>query len=647
MAIDPLELVGVTLDEKFRVDSFIGDEGSYFTYRGHDIRSEAPVLVRCLQLRATVDPALAARYVESFHERARLQERLGPGSPSFVRVLGSGGSFTRKSGQSVPYEVREWLEATTLGAYQAKRRSERSASSPEAEVSTGAWSLDEVLRLLDPVAEGLAYAHDVGVTHAELHPNSLLVVKVEGRPTAKIVDFGEVRQKEEKATDRPELRVLVPEYAAPEQIDGQLGAVGPRTDVYALAVIVLECLAGTLAMKDVPASAAVDPNRRPSPKRLGLTLPPRVNEVVERALSLVPNRRQRDVATFWRELKAAVSEPAATPAKELPEAKGPGASPNPFAMHTLFGVQPMSPPLPPSREGEAAPASPTVPLLREVDGLAPQPGHASSEVDAAPSLRAALPLEDVKGAPAVEEDPVLFLPALGGPSSAMRLRALAAWIREVSGVAYTRSNRWIRDRAWPWLLAKAKDDAPRSRALLGASVLGGCVLLVLGVRLCAGSRSPRPSDSTMAPSAARSAPSPPVEAPFASAVAPDAGGTIELAEEAPSPARPPARAVAPLPAPAAPAATAIAASFTRSAAVAALEAAGSDLSSCRRQAGLSGAGSIRATFGKTGAVMRITIGPPYADTPQGACILNRFGGAQMEPFRGAPGSVNYTFHMPK
>jgi serine/threonine protein kinase len=647
MAIDPLELLGVTLDEKFRVDSFVGDEGPYFTYRGHDIRSEAPVLVRCLQLRATLDPALAARYVESFHERARLQERLGPGSPSFVRVLGSGESFTRKSGQSVPYEVREWLEATTLEAYQAKRRSERSASSPEAAASTGAWSLDEVLSLLDPVAEGLAYAHDVGVMHAQLNPNGLLVVKVEGRLTAKLVDFGEVREEEEKAADRPELRVPVSEYTAPEQIDGQLGTVGPRTDVFALAVIVLECLAGTLAMKDVPASAAVDPKRRPSPKRLGLTLPPRVNEVMERALSLVPNRRPSDVATFWRELKAAASEPVATPARELPPAKGPVASPNPLTTHTLFGVQPMSPLFSPSRERESISSSPTVLALREVGAPAPQPGHVSPEVDAAPSLRAALPLGEVEGPPAVEEDPALFLPALGGPSSALRLRALVAWVREVSGVACTRSNRWIRDRAWPWLLARAKDDAPRSRAALGASVLGGCVLLVLGFRLCAGSRSPKPSDSMMAPSATGSAPSPSVEAPLAPAGAPDAAGTIELADEAPSPARPPPRAVAPLPAPPAPAATATAASFTRSAAIAALEAAGGDLSSCRRQGGLSGAGSIRATFGKTGAVMRITIGPPYVDTPQGACILNRFGGAQMEPFRGAPGAVNYTFHMPK
>ena len=87
--------------------------------------------------------------------------------------------------------------------------------------------------------------------------------------------------------------------------------------------------------------------------------------------------------------------------------------------------------------------------------------------------------------------------------------------------------------------------------------------------------------------------------------------------------------------------------FRRAAANAALEAAGGDLSDCKRLGSIRGPGSLRVSFNKDGGVARIIIGPPYADTPEGACILDRFGRAQMPPFRGAPGTINYVFNIAK
>ena len=134
-------------------------------------------------------------------------------------------------------------------------------------------------------------------------------VEVGHRPVLKIVDFGGAGAVSDKGGDAPVLRVLVPDYAAPELVDKHLGAIGTWTDVFSLAVIVLECLAGTLATRNVAASVIVDPKHRPSAKKLGLDLPKRVDDVLERALASEPSRRPKNVAAFWRELKAAAAAP--------------------------------------------------------------------------------------------------------------------------------------------------------------------------------------------------------------------------------------------------------------------------------------------------------------------------------------------------
>lgn len=182
-----------------------------------------------------------------------------------------------------------------------------------------------------------------------------------------------------------------------------------------------------------------------------------------------------------------------------------------------------------------------------------------------------------------------------------------------------------------------------------------CALLIFAVRWCAGSHSPKPDELATAASTTASAEATrPMPAPLPSDGVRDAGDALELGDQvasaAPSAARSP-----PPPSPPTTAhtstpvavTTAAPAPFTQRAAITALETAGGDLSSCKRPGGPTAPGTIHATFGKTGAVTRITVGPPYADTPQGACVLNRFGGAQMGPIRGTPGSVNYVFHLPK
>ena len=105
--------------------------------------------------------------------------------------------------------------------------------------------------------------------------------------------------------------MFAPAYGAPEQFDETVGAIGPWTDVYALALVALEAFTdrtvmlgehlGELALK------ALDPDNRPTPRALGLAVGDHVEEVFARAVSLSPAGRPQDAGELWGMLKNALT----------------------------------------------------------------------------------------------------------------------------------------------------------------------------------------------------------------------------------------------------------------------------------------------------------------------------------------------------
>ncbi|MBW1893728.1 MAG: PEGA domain-containing protein [Deltaproteobacteria bacterium] len=108
----------------------------------------------------------------------------------------------------------------------------------------GRLPFEEVIRLLRPVAEAIDFAHarNPAVIHGDIRPETILVKK-EG--IAKVADFGVSRAVSEIVIHRsPEnVREAVLPYKAPEQISEE-GIVDPGTDIYALAAIAYELIAG-------------------------------------------------------------------------------------------------------------------------------------------------------------------------------------------------------------------------------------------------------------------------------------------------------------------------------------------------------------------------------------------------------------------
>jgi serine/threonine protein kinase len=200
-----------------------------------------------------------------------------------------------------PYLVMELLRGQTL--------SER--------LERGELPLSELVPILEQACSGIQAAHDAGIVHRDLKPENLFVTERQGRPFVKILDFGiskfDPNRSGELSVTREGAALGTPYYMSPEQILGSR-AVDHRTDVYALGVVLYECLtrqkpflAETLPMLTV----LIHEGRYTPIGALRPDLPAVFGDIVARALQRQPEDRFQSA----RELASALG--AATHGKTL------------------------------------------------------------------------------------------------------------------------------------------------------------------------------------------------------------------------------------------------------------------------------------------------------------------------------------------
>jgi tetratricopeptide (TPR) repeat protein/predicted Ser/Thr protein kinase len=98
----------------------------------------------------------------------------------------------------------------------------------------------DAVALVEKVARGVAAAHELGIVHRDLKPGNVLLT-ADGEP--KVADFGLAKRLTNDLT-RTQSLMGTPAYMAPEQAAGRAKFVGPPADVWALGVILYECVAG-------------------------------------------------------------------------------------------------------------------------------------------------------------------------------------------------------------------------------------------------------------------------------------------------------------------------------------------------------------------------------------------------------------------
>ncbi len=304
--VDALGLIGTTIADKYAVESVVGEGGFATVYRATHVIWKRPVAVKVFKALGEVAEHERKKLLDDFIQEGALLADLSERSTAICQARDVGMTRTSR-GDEVPYMVLEWLEGKSL---EDVLGSERDSAMP-------LRSLEEAVRLLDPAAEALALAHKKGIAHRDVKPANIFVL---GDPRGsdvgvKLLDFGIAKvvqdaQKMGFGKTAGHITSFTPMYGAPEQFNRAYGATGPWTDVFALALVVVEVVTGREPITGETlvqlAHASSDPAIRPTPRTFGVTVTDEVEAVFQKALAVSPDERYRSAGELWNALRTAV-----------------------------------------------------------------------------------------------------------------------------------------------------------------------------------------------------------------------------------------------------------------------------------------------------------------------------------------------------
>ncbi|MGW1185274.1 protein kinase domain-containing protein [Streptomyces drozdowiczii] len=226
------------LSGRYRLDELLGSGGAADVYRGLDLRMRRPVAVKVFRPDASLDAE------ESWRSEAEILARLH--HPGLVTAFDAGHHDGRA------FLVMQLIEGTTLKSHIA-----RGPLTPDATAALGAG-----------IAQALAHAHEAGIVHRDVKPSNILL-DAEHRPY--LVDFGISRPLDATTRTATDTLVGTAAYLSPEQVLGR--PVGRPADVYALGLVLLECLTGRLEYGGGPVEAAIARLHRPPTLPVGAPEP--------------------------------------------------------------------------------------------------------------------------------------------------------------------------------------------------------------------------------------------------------------------------------------------------------------------------------------------------------------------------------------
>ncbi len=343
---DPLGISGTLLAEKYAIGEAIGEGGFSVVYRAEHTIWQQPVAIKCFKVLANAPEDQRQELLEGFIQEGKLMAQLSSRTAAIVQARDVG-NFITAEGQWIPYMVLEWLDGKPLDVV---LWDERRAGLPSR-------SLHEALALLEPAAAALEIAHQQGVAHRDIKPANFFVIG-DARSAGclvKVLDFGIAKVMADHAGSvaalahtGKDITSFTPNYGAPEQFSRSHGATGPWTDVFAMALILVEVLRGGLPSLDGNdfmqlAVASRDPSRRPTPRTLGVEVPELVEQVFRVALSVSPGDRYPTMGQFWSALMHAVFPDAPTWAVASTGGGSGATSPRPYSVPGSMGTTPPDP----------------------------------------------------------------------------------------------------------------------------------------------------------------------------------------------------------------------------------------------------------------------------------------------------------------
>ena len=269
--IDPL--IGRVFDERYRIESLLGQGGMGAVYEAVQIAMNKTVAVK------VVRPELAANLeaARRFHREAKAASRLS--HPHSVRVFDFGQTRDREL-----FMVMEYIEGRTLS---------------ELIRAEGRIPPGRAAKIGSEIVQALIEAHGLGFIHRDLKPDNVLLLQMPRDPEfVKVLDFGIVKfltgSSGDSAMTRTGAVIGTPQYMAPEQSRASRH-LSPATDLYAMGVILFHMLSGRLPFTgETPVEVLMAHVTEPAPELpADLEIPASMRALVRRMLDKRPSDRPR------------------------------------------------------------------------------------------------------------------------------------------------------------------------------------------------------------------------------------------------------------------------------------------------------------------------------------------------------------------
>jgi predicted Ser/Thr protein kinase len=299
-------LPGRLVASRYRIIALLGKGGMGEVYRADDLTLGQAVAMKFLPDEAGRDEGL----LERFRNEVRMARRVS--HPNVCRVYDVG----EVEGQT--FFTMEYIDGEDLASLLRR---------------IGRLPPDKALDIARHLCAGLAAAHAKGVLHRDLKPANIML---DGRGQVVITDFGLAGVADD--IRGPEVRSGTPAYMSPEQLAGK--EVSPRSDIYALGLVLYEVFTGKRAFAEKLAGAVLTGgDRTPSrPSSVVKDLDPIVEKVILRCLETEPSARPTTALAVAAALPGGDPLAAALAAGETPSPQLVAASGETVGLHPKAAV---------------------------------------------------------------------------------------------------------------------------------------------------------------------------------------------------------------------------------------------------------------------------------------------------------------------
>jgi serine/threonine-protein kinase len=294
---------GTLLGGRYRIIERRGRGGMGEVYRADDLKLGQPVALKFLPADVDRDPAKLTQ----LHTEVRMARQVS--HPNVCRV------YDIDEIEGSTFLSMEYVDGEDLASLLRR---------------VGRFPEDRALEIARQICAGLAAAHERHVVHRDLKPANVML---DATGKVRLTDFGLA------GTAGESLRAGTPAYMAPEQLAG--GEVTPRSDIYALGLVLYEIFTGLRAL-DGKNLAEVIHKREQSgitpPTTIVKSLDPKIEAVIQRCLKPEPGERPVSALAVAAALPGGDPLAAALAAGETPSPEMVAAAGQTEAMHPAIGL---------------------------------------------------------------------------------------------------------------------------------------------------------------------------------------------------------------------------------------------------------------------------------------------------------------------